>query len=107
MNPPSRIKTFTGTLAVVQVNELEADGKKTILGKFDPQADLVYLLRFMSPAQKRQVLTHELTHKALYDFSISNDISDKLEERICDAMSGFFNHLISSNPSYVNYLKGR
>lgn len=60
-----------------------------IHGYFDEMSSSIYINSNLKQSIYERVLLHELTHAILSTSGISNLLSSKLEEGICDAMESF------------------
>jgi hypothetical protein len=56
-------------------------------GEFDQHIRRIRILKKLSREQAWQVLRHEWLHAVLFDSGLTNVLTDKLEEQLCDAIS--------------------
>jgi Zn-dependent peptidase ImmA (M78 family) len=84
---PKEIHTSIGSIPVTECDKLTEE--KGAFGLFDFQSRVIKIDSGASPELKMQTLFHELTHAALWDSGCTNNLTEKQEESVCDALGTF------------------
>ena len=84
---------------VEQVDRLlDYNNKDSIAGDSDPLISRIRVEKGLSDQRKFTTLWHEILH-ALLEQTGNSSASDKLEERICDALSNGIAQVLRDNPA--------
>lgn len=104
--PKNNIKSVTLfgrkiTICIVSESKLrkvsESKPDETVYGYYEDISRTVYLNETLQPEQLRTVLLHELMHAILSIGGVSNILSEKVEESICNATEAFIDLFNDSN----------
>lgn len=83
MKIPSRVMGVLGPIDIVIVPESEWHRNKKYVGEWEPRSRTISLLD-QTKAQMVHTYFHELQHAAMDDCGLSNLLTEKMEEALCD-----------------------
>lgn len=73
-------------------------------GAYNPDEQIIYIRRDMTPQMKSVTLAHEMVHAVMFNNNIGVLEKDEDNENLVDRMGMGFVELIKRNPDIVSYI---